>query len=269
MRVPATESEEPDRATWRPHLGPNEPVQPSAVNGESVSEERSYPVGVRSAQEDHLAARRNRGIEGPRPGERPAWRRLAGPRTPTLSGGRDVRGRAGLEGGKRGVVEAVPEFDLPVAVKVLQSRLEARVVDRRDHRGQRQLEAEPRDAPDRVRGVVAPWKQVSLSNCATSGRPTVCEPVWSPATTRPVVTPSAGQASTNPACRVSPARTSTAGPPRKEGRKEGRGSGISDTAKRADTRSALGNFGTTGHCFRKFLPQLRRPTPPGGEPPSA
>lgn len=99
--VPAAESQEPDRSSGEQDLCPDQPMRLGGVGQEPVPKDGGDPVGVRAAEEDDFAGRRNRRVEVPRPGEQDTTRwRFNGPPTPALPGGRNVRGGEGLEGGQ-------------------------------------------------------------------------------------------------------------------------------------------------------------------------
>jgi len=148
--VSTSQGVEGDAAGVEIDHGSNEPVKPSGVHQEGVSEEVGYSPGAGATKVDEASAGAALKVEFPPRGKGAA----RGSRFDAGGGSLAVRVQvpagALLEGRERFVEEPGPDLALPPAVEALDGPLEARLSRRDEHRGDLEAQAEAGDAPDRV-----------------------------------------------------------------------------------------------------------------------
>src|SRR5262245_27936187 len=149
-RIAPAEAIEPDQATVQVHLRPNQPVDPLPIHLEAPAQHLHRAGRIRTPQVDDPALQPGLQVQAPPLRERPPRGCRLDPIGTMAPQGGHVAARPILQAAQVGVLEPGPDLRLPGAVVVLDSRLEARLARRDEHRDHPQGQAQPADPADGV-----------------------------------------------------------------------------------------------------------------------
>src|SRR6266496_1256823 len=162
---------ETDRSTIQVNLSSDQTMRPVFIHGKAMSQKSNFSLLVSPAQKNKATSRVCLEVQLPVIGKGSSCGGLFDATAQSSPVRSYVLDRLRLDRTQTVVMEALPYFGLPTAIKAFDGSLKASLLDRSKNRGDVKAEAKSHDATDRIAKLMGPLEPGVVIELSISGKP--------------------------------------------------------------------------------------------------
>src|SRR6266498_2086193 len=162
---------ESDRSTIQVNLSSDQTMRPVFIHGKSMSQKSNFSLLISPAQKNKATSRVCLEVQLPVIGKGSSCGGLFDATAQSSPVRSYVLDRLRLDRTQTVVMEALPYFGLPTAIKAFDGSLKASLLDRSKNRGDVKAEAKSHDATDRIAKLMGPLEPGVVIELSISGKP--------------------------------------------------------------------------------------------------